>query len=37
MRGMCAGCMSAPLTISFIQERLREYVTPDITVVVDEA
>jgi NifU-like protein len=37
LRGMCMGCMSAPLTISYIQERLREFVTPEIEVVADQA
>jgi NifU-like protein len=36
LRGMCMGCMSAPLTIGYVQERLREYVTPELDVVVDE-
>jgi NifU-like protein len=36
LRGMCTGCMSAPITIAYVQERLREYVTPDLEVVVDE-
>ena len=36
LRGMCMGCMSAPLTIGYVQERLREYVTPELEVVVDE-
>ncbi len=36
LRGMCTGCMSAPLTIGYIQERLREYVSPELSVVVDQ-
>ncbi len=36
LRGMCMGCMSAPLTIGYVQERLREYVTPELEVIVDE-
>jgi len=31
------GCMSAPLTIGYVQERLREYVTPELEVIVDES
>jgi NifU-like protein len=36
LRGMCMGCMSAPVTISYIQERLREFVAPEIEVVTDQ-
>jgi len=36
LRGMCTGCMAAPVTISYVQDRLREFVTPEIDVIVDE-
>jgi NifU-like protein len=36
LRGMCMGCVSAPVTLSYIQERLREFVTPEIEVVTEQ-
>jgi NifU-like protein len=36
LRGMCMGCQSAPITIAYVQERLREFVTPELNVVIDQ-
>ena len=35
--GMCAGCIAAPTTIKWIQEKLREFVASDLEVYQEEA
>ncbi len=35
--GMCAGCISAPMTLKWIQDKLREFVASDLEVFQEEA
>jgi NifU-like protein len=33
LTGMCSGCISSPMTIKWVQEKLREYVSSDLEVI----
>lgn len=36
LRGMCAGCIASAATVSWIQSKMREFVSPEVEVLQDE-